>query len=95
MGRWSLSSLLIDHAASLKSGFDIRMTSNDAFRNGPAVVFRKRTIDHLRMLNGEKLRSMSEFLSEKEIRGIMERRNRILAHVDQLILENGADNVLF
>lgn len=86
---------LIDHAASLKSGFDIRMTSNDAFRNGPVVVFRERTIQHLRTLNEKKLRSMSEFLSEKEIRGIMVRRERILSHVDQLILENGADNVLF
>ena len=39
---------LIDHAASLKSGFDIRMTSNDAFRNLGLSSYRARTIDHLR-----------------------------------------------
>ena len=71
------------------------MTSNDAFRNGPAVVFRERTVQHLRMLNQKKLRSMSEFLTEKEIQGIMERRNRILSHVDQLITEKGVGKVLF
>ena len=86
---------LIDHAASLKSGFDIRITSNDAFKNGPVVVFRKRTIDHLRNLESKDLRALSEFITEKEIQGILERKERILQQVDQLIAQNGAEQVIF
>tara|TARA_B100000925_G_C22006458_1_gene473916 strand:- start:936 stop:1838 length:903 start_codon:yes stop_codon:yes gene_type:complete len=86
---------LIDHAASLKKGFNITLEQNDAFKNGEITVFRRTTVEGLRGLNIANLRQLGEFLSEAEIQKINQRKEEILLYIDKLIAQKGEAKVVF
>jgi hypothetical protein len=86
---------LIDHAASLKKGFEISLEQNDAFKSGSITVFRRSTFEGLKALNLKQLRGLNEFLSDIEIQKINERRMQILTFIEGKIQEIGEEHVLF
>jgi hypothetical protein len=63
-------------------------------RDAPVVV-RRSTLEALRQLNAEVLRrELGEFISNAEIRGILERRDQIVRYFERLATERGEANVI-
>ena len=86
---------LIDHAASLKSGFLIELNQNDAFRNGDVKKFRATTYEGLKKLSVHDLMALEGHLSKREIFEIYQRKQEILLYIESLITEHGKTNVIF
>jgi hypothetical protein len=85
---------LIDHAACLRPGTNTRMNQQGAL-GGPPLVVRQSTLEALRALNPQVLRrEVGEFVSNDEIRGILERRDGIVGYFEGLMAERGADRVV-
>jgi hypothetical protein len=87
--------LLIDQAASLKSGTQLAMNSPGWGLEGSIKTFKRSSYEGLLALNQEKLNTLKEFLSYDEIEKILSRKNEIVSHVRDLIRRNGEDAVLF
>ena len=91
-GRWS--PFLIDHGAS-KPEFNINLQTQTAFGDLNISKFRLSTYRHLKALTFQKLYAHKEFLSEAQIRSILERKNNLIEGIDGLIEQKGVDAVLF
>ena len=91
-GRWS--PFLIDHGAS-KPEFNISLTTKTAFGDLGVSKFRLSTYRHLKALTFQKLNAHNEFLSQKDISQILERKNKLLEDIDLLIEDNGFSTVIF
>ena len=90
-GRWS--PFLIDHGAS-KPEFNINLETRTAFGREGVSKFRLSTYRHLKALTYEKLAAHREFLSELEIRQILQRKNDLINKIDSMIEEFGINAVL-
>lgn len=86
---------LIDHAASLRRGTDIRLNQTDAFGLGPINVFRRSTFEALKRLNKDAFSPLREFLSEREISQILQRRDQIISYIENKIRSNGIEATLY
>lgn len=87
--------LLLDHDACLRHGASVTMEQNDAFGSGAVKVVRKQTLDALKDLNFDRMkRHYHEFLSDGEIKGMLSRRDGIVAYFDRLVAKNGLDKVV-
>ena len=59
------------------------------------TVVRRSTLDGLRRLDqGTLRRQLGEFLSDREIGQVLERRDQIVTHFDDLIRSRGETNVV-
>lgn len=80
----------IDFGASLRAGTNVAMDRYPAFRNSNTVEkVRRRTLDHLKRLSWNDLQENKEFISENEMRGILQRRDEIVKYFDSLIQSRG------
>lgn len=87
--------VFIDFGASLRVGTQVSMTDYPAFRNStPVDKIRSATLQRLKQLSWNDLKHLREFISEKEIRGILARRDGIVRYFEKLILERGRTAVL-
>lgn len=87
--------MLIDHGAGFRPGALVTMRQQNAFGTGPVNVVRRTTLDGLRRLEPSTLRrEVGEFLSDHEVGQILERRDEIVSHFDDLIRTHGAPNVV-
>jgi hypothetical protein len=86
---------LIDQAAGFRAEANVKMTDRDAFGNGPVQVVRKSTLDNLRKLSFRRMKAEAgEFLSDREIRDFLKRRDGIVSYFERLIAKNGYDAVV-
>lgn len=66
------------------------MQHENAFQTGPVRCVSARTYLRLRFLDAATIASsFSQYLSEREMRDLLVRRNTILRYLDQLVLEQG------
>ena len=87
--------VLLDHAAGFRAGASVTMTQDNAFGTGAVNVVRRSTLDALRRMDAPTLRrEVGEFLSEHEIRQVLQRRDGIVSYFDNLIRDHGAANVV-
>jgi hypothetical protein len=79
--------VLIDHSLGFSEGeADIELPSR----------FDRRMLERLRRLNRPILRKhLNDVLTEAQVEGVLERRDALLAHVQQLVDEQGEQAVLF
>lgn len=85
----------IDFGASLRPGTSITMRKYPAARNSEAVSkIRASTLAALEKLQKEDFKEVSEFISDQEIGGILERKEGILNYFKKLIAENGRSQVV-
>lgn len=82
--------MLIDHGAGFRHGAHVTMEHDNAFRTGPAKKIRRKTYDALRGLHFDWLKQqVGEFLSDHEIRLILDRRDGIVRYFDRLAKDRG------
>jgi len=87
--------VLIDQGAGLRPGAVVRMEDDNAFGTGAVHVVRRSTLDALRRLDRPTMQArFGEFVSDRELGEILERRDRIVGYFDTLIRERGEPNVV-
>lgn len=70
--------ILIDQAANMRKGTNIRLSTVGPFNNGKIDYFDSKTIENLKKLNKKKLIKLKPFISDSEIEKILNHRNGIL-----------------
>ena len=86
---------LIDHAASLRPGTNIRMDVPGALADNAVTTVRRQTLERLRALERKDLRrTLGEFVSDAEIDGILSRRDGVVRYFENLARERGAAAVI-
>lgn len=86
---------LIDHAASFRPEAFVSMEHDNAFQTGATVRVKSETYLRLRFLDAQTIeKEFSYFLSPDERRTLLNRRDTILAYLDDLVEKNGYDNVV-
>jgi len=91
-GAWQgkLCPVLIDHAAGFRREASVTLMHENAFQTGPVRCIRARTYLRLRFLDAAAIAgSFSRFLSEREMRDLLVRRNMILRYFDDLVEQQG------
>lgn len=87
--------VLIDHAAGFRDGASINMQQDDAFQMGMVTQVNSQTYLHLKLLDAAVIaKRLHGILSAGEIIAIIERRDGILRYLNELVLEDGIENVL-
>ncbi len=82
--------MLIDHAAGFRKEAVVTMQHENAFQTGPVVRVSAKTYLRLRFLDASTIASsFSKYLSEREMRDLLMRRNTILRYLDRLVETNG------
>jgi hypothetical protein len=83
--------ILIDHSRAFITG--TKMLEN--FRKFP-VMFDRKVVERLKTLDHAQLKTrLGSLLKEDQIRAILERRDRLLEYVSEIIQQRGEDSVLF
>mmetsp|Transcript_16712 Transcript_16712/g.42855 ORF Transcript_16712/g.42855 Transcript_16712/m.42855 type:complete len:557 (-) Transcript_16712:206-1876(-) len=101
-GRWEGSEwkgiqrpILIDHAAGFRQDAVVTMEHDNAFQTGSVRVVSAKTYLRLRFLDASSIaNSFSHFLSEREMREMLIRRNQILRYLDGLVETQGYSNTV-
>eukprot|EP01025_Chloroclados_australasicus_P058472 TRINITY_DN7346_c0_g1_i1.p1 TRINITY_DN7346_c0_g1~~TRINITY_DN7346_c0_g1_i1.p1 ORF type:complete len:562 (-),score=56.32 TRINITY_DN7346_c0_g1_i1:2475-4160(-) len=97
-GKWSgrMRPILIDHAAGFRKEACVTMEHENAFQTGAVRTVSARTYLRLRFMDAASIASkFSEFLTEREMREMLHRRNYILKYLDSLVAENGYSATVF
>jgi len=82
--------MLIDHAAGFRKEAVVLMEHENAFQTGPVRCVSACTYLRLRFLDAASIaNSFSHFLSEREMRDMLIRRNTILRYLDNLVETQG------
>lgn len=85
----------IDFGASLRPGTFVTMRRYPAPGNSqPVEVVRERTLKSLKGLSPVHFKSVTDYVSQKEISEILMRRDGIVAYFERLISEKGAEQVV-
>jgi hypothetical protein len=85
----------IDFGASLRPGTFVTMRRYPAPGNSePVEVVRERTLKSLKGLSQVHFKSVTDYVSQKEISEILMRRDGIVAYFERLISEKGAEQVV-
>lgn len=74
--------LLIDQAANLRKGTNMRLSTKGPFNSDLITEFDPQTIQKLKELNQKKLSRFIPFITQEEINQILERRDGILKFID-------------
>jgi len=91
----NLRPVFIDFGASLRPGTHVSMTHYPARNNSePVSQVRRTTLEALKTLNREQLHTLSKYLAEHEITGILKRRDGIISYFERLIEKHGAENII-
>lgn len=91
-GRGKLCPVLIDHAAGFRKDAFVSMTHENAFQTGPVRQVSSSTYLKLRFLDAHAIaKTFSGYLSEAEMRALLQRRNSILEYLDDLVEKQGYD----
>jgi len=89
-GRGKLCPVLIDHAAGFRKDAFVSMTHENAFQTGPVRQVASSTYLKLRFLDAHAIaKTFSGYLSESEMRALLQRRNSILEYLDDLVEKQG------
>mmetsp|Transcript_5867 Transcript_5867/g.16447 ORF Transcript_5867/g.16447 Transcript_5867/m.16447 type:complete len:329 (+) Transcript_5867:106-1092(+) len=87
--------ILIDHAAGFRKEALVTMKHENAFKTGAVLRISARTYLRLRFLDAATIAcNFSRYLSEREMRELLMRRNAVLRYFDQLVEKNGYDNTV-
>ena len=87
--------MLIDHAAGFRKEALVTMRHDNAFQTGAVTCISARTYLRLRFLDAATIASnFSRYLSEREMRELLMRRNAILRYFDQLVETRGYENTV-
>lgn len=87
--------ILIDHAAGFRQDAVVTMEHDNAFQTGSVRVVSAKTYLRLRFLDASSIaNSFSHFLSEREMREMLIRRNQILRYLDGLVETQGYSNTV-
>ena len=100
-GRWEGSRwrgqpvpILIDHAAGFRKAACVTMSHENAFCTGAVRRVTESTYLNLRLLDAHAIAKFAGVLSERELRGLLQRRTGILAYFDKLVEEKGYEQVV-
>lgn len=91
-GHWmgALRPVLIDHAAGFREGAYVSMKHENAFQTGAVRCVSASTYLRLRFLDASAITAaFSGHLTEREMRGMLHRRNHILRYLDRLVEVQG------
>lgn len=87
-GSWkgSLRPVLIDHAAAFRADAHVCMSHENAFQTGAVRRVSASTYLRLRFLDASAITArFSDFLTEREMRDLLHRRNNVLLYLDRLV----------
>ena len=74
--------LLIDQAANLRKGTNMRLSTKGPFNDQTITHFESKTVSKLRELTDKKLLKLIPFISKDEVARIIHHRDGILTFID-------------
>ncbi|GLI63649.1 hypothetical protein VaNZ11_006647 [Volvox africanus] len=93
--RGRMSPVLIDHAAGFRQDAFVCLDHENAFLTGPTRRISARTYLRLRFLDAPSLRTaLHGIITDEEIAALLSRRDAVLSFFDDLVAEQGYENVV-